>query len=214
MTRLAVVLVSVGCIIPGIAAADPLIIGSGRFGGESAGSGPSIQLGLQPEFFMEFPWTSFGALGPELFKMTVTSADVGRPFRVSADTDPNFATAVAVLTNGIDDYIGVGFRFADGFVLHGSMKELGMFGRRPGTGAPDFSGFTITALTLRFNDFELLEFPSNGFSAGRGVRVDGLLSVEGFADTAPVPEPATLTLLGAGLAGVALRARRRRNHPD
>jgi hypothetical protein len=71
----------------------------------------------------------------------------------------------------------------------------------------DTSQFTSATFTFRFTN---RANPHDTTTPGTNFAgVQGTLTGIAVADTAPVPEPATLTLLGGGLASIALRLRRK-----
>jgi hypothetical protein len=59
--------------------------------------GPGLQPDLVGLFFFEVSTESAGPV--RLFEVPVTPADVGRTFRVTPATDPDFRAAAAALTN-------------------------------------------------------------------------------------------------------------------
>jgi hypothetical protein len=156
--------------------------------------------GLSGTFFLEFPWQPY-VEGAELFNVPLTPADIGRTFRATAESDPDFDDAVAVLTNGVDDYIGMGLRESGQVWPIIVYSETGLLGRPFGGMHPDLKGTAIDALTLRFVKLERLEtydVPAYNWT--------GELGVEGAP--VPTPEPATAVLLLSGCCGLISRRRR------
>jgi hypothetical protein len=147
--------------------------------------------------------------------VTLTADDVGRVLRATADTDPEFASIAARLTNGINDNTYFTVRFDDGVWGPSEDNEEHAFkydpvhGRR-GPPGPDFFGSTITAITYRVDAFS--------FADGLGFRsyfVNGLLTLEGEPAPGapdPIPEPATVVLAATGVAIMARQHQSRRRH--
>jgi hypothetical protein len=178
--------------------ADPVVLGSLMLNVESGVGGTCcLTPGLTGEWFVAIPGLPFGAT-PELFNVPLTEADVGRMFRVTAASDPDFASAAATLTNGRAEDVGFGLRFADGLWVPNSVSELS-FGVRP-----DFVGSTITALTFQLHGLDVIE---NALTHSRDVRLSFTLAVEGARGAAPTPEPASMLLFATGVAGFAARRR-------
>jgi len=125
--------------------------------------------------------------GAVLFDSLVVDAqDNGSTFTADAENDPGFAQAVALLTNGSDDTLFIGFLFSplakDGIAT----RESYAFG--DDTGGVDFAGLTIDSIRLVLGP---------DFFDGGGIEVQ----VFG------VPEPATATLLAIGLVPLAASRR-------
>jgi hypothetical protein len=144
--------------------------------------------------------------GTDLFNVTVTPADVGRTFRATPATDPRFNEAAQALTNGADDFFDHGLKFDDGFWGLQSELESEVF-HRQADARPDLIGFSLTALAFRFDRLSVIVEPGN---TGRLVDYAGLLTFEGTANNAPVPEPGTLLLFASGAAAISRRAWKRR----
>ena len=134
--------------------------------------------------------------------LTITPADVGSTFTITAATDADFATFLQMVTNGGDDSFGYSVAEVPAFSSVGfSWTEANLFA--PGTRAfgpgnftsigqlagPDFAGYEIAAVLLTINTFDLTSGPgwnSHNFRA--------------TATIVAVPEPGTV---GSFIAGAA-----------
>lgn len=138
----------------------------------------------------------------------ISDAAVGATFVAHAENDPQFAEIARQMTNGVGNYIEWMFGPTVGTGGgSGAPSERNLFGLAPGV--EDFAGNLIQSIALHVSAFSSrpsTEFPNFTQLAFTG-RVDVIGESRG-EDVAPVPEPATLLLVGAGLAG-AVRARRR-----
>jgi hypothetical protein len=177
---------------PRHAAADPVVLASANLIGH---------LQVTPVYF-----TFAMGWGNWLFEEhPITGANVGSTFVANAGNDPQFAEIARKLTNGLPSYaeylVGVAPRSGGG-IGYGSEAALFQLGPK----AIDFRGATITALTLRVVSFG----PSAQFPGWTELGTRLSVLGEGTFDPAPVPEPATLTLLATGAFGVYSAARRRR----
>jgi hypothetical protein len=178
--------------------ADPVVLGSVTLNGESGTGGTCcLTPGLTGEWFVAIPGLALTPT-PELFNLPLTEADVGRTFRVTAASDPDFASAAATLVNARADDVKVGLRFADGLWVPNFFSELS-FGVRP-----DFAGSTITAMTFQLHGLDVTE---NAATNSRGVRLHFTLAVEGMPGTAATPEPASMLLMATGIAAGVIRRR-------
>jgi hypothetical protein len=203
MYRITLAILVLSCVLPASTNADPVTLGMAGIGGSVSTVQPSVQPGLQGRFF----W-GYEPFGPGLFGVILTADDIGRTFRATAETDPEFASVAARLTNGVDEDTHNSLRFADGQWGAYNDIESYLFGT---SSAPDFPGATITAITFRLERFHLIDGPSL-----RDYHASGILTVEGIPaegppnGPAPVPEPATLGLFATGAAAMFARSRVRR----
>ena len=205
MYRIALAVGVFSCVLPASTSAEPVTLAMAGIGGEVSTVQPSVQPGLQGRFF----W-GYEAFGPGLFGVILTADDIGRTFRATAETDPEFTSVAARLTNGVDEETYNSLRFADG--QWGARTDIeDYFFQR--SSPPDLAEATITAITFRLERFHLVDGPSF-----RDYEASGILSFEGIPAAgppdgvpAPVPEPATVSLFAAGAAAMFGRARARKH---
>lgn len=133
------VAMALSVILPATAAAEPVIIASAFVEGDGVGGGAGFLPDLVGRFSFEGPAPEDRAQNT-LFNAPVTSADVGRTFRASAATDPAFAVAAEILTNGRDSFVAHALAFDDGYGGSVSLLESELF-RRRATEVPDLVRF-------------------------------------------------------------------------
>ena len=117
-------------------------------------------------------------------------------FNVLGSTDTIFTAATELLTPLEDGIYG---KMNGGFVRLG---DTGVSGKKAGTATIDLSQFAGQTVNLRF------QFQADRFAFKPGVVFDNITVA---TPTSAVPEPATWAMMitGFGLAGGAIRARRR-----
>ncbi len=113
----------------------------------------------------------------------------------TSETDPNFDTFVAGLTNGVDDFISVLVEWPDQGGGGGGATESSW-----GFGSPDLFGYEIDLILLTVHDVQIDPWMQDGFYA----EVD--LTYEFYGSL--IPEPTTLTLLAVGVVGILRRRSR------
>lgn len=188
------------------ASADPIVIASVAI--ESQGGFPAELENGAGRFTLAMVPVSRVQLFSD---RTITAASVGTTLVANAGNDPDFAVFAREMTNGRGNFIE--WRFgstAGGGGGVASASEAGIF-ELP-AGILDFRGFVLDSITLRVDAFSSGLDPTIPDFAR--VSFQGRLAVLGTGqfDPAPVPEPATLTLLGTGALGMigAWRRGRRR----
>ena len=195
-TRLALAVCSVVVLSPAVAGGDPV---SPKVLASTAIFTNWVASGL-PVVNPEDPGVFVLALGfeletaPRLFNAPLTS---GSTLRATAASDAAFPIAAALLTNGVNDMLLHGFIFRDGLSSGTGQFDMEMF---PLLGPLH----TITAITVMLSELDI-----QATTSVRAVRYRGILAVEGFAPTAPVPEPSTMLLVGGGALALIRRVRRR-----
>ncbi len=147
-----------------------------------------------------------GLLSPVFDALPLTPVDIGATFFASAASDPDFLTLVSVLTNGVNDSIGLALRAHPGAAGGiNAPDELTFFeGLTPVRSGPDLAGYQVSRITLTIHDLRFSPFvdPEAG---GGTIYARYTYGFEGEAP--PIPEPATVSLLATGLVALAVRRR-------
>jgi hypothetical protein len=200
--------------IPTTASASPVILGSFDFG---PGAGYHAEHGGAPPTEMRLFFISFGP-GPsysqdlDLFReMTFDLGDVGQTFWADAGTDDDFNGFVSQLTDDTNQIFG---GFIEGIPCCGTGGQVDDYT----TFGDLFDGATVTRLgllilSMTLENAAVSPFDSNfdliNVAAEFRFLVEGEAFQQQLPGPAPVPEPATIGLLGAGLAAVVVRYRRK-----
>jgi hypothetical protein len=85
--------------------------------------------------------------------------------------------------------------------ISGTLKDFGIDGTTPGATVFNYPATTLTAVDIA-ND-------SSVWPAFRSFKNDGATALDSFTATSAIPEPGTFMLLGAGISGLLIAARRR-----
>jgi len=173
-----------------------------------------VTLAIGPASVGPGPNASSPATNAPLFGGTsITSADVGRTFTVTQDTDPNFNNFAALLTDGKPDKVTLSLG-------SGSLDRAGLFLSKSGRlfgGDTDLFGNTINSVSLRLNSLTLDTPGTNPNNDGiwTDFSFDGTVTVDGqpvaTPPATPVPEPTSaLSVLALGAFGPGLLLRQKK----
>ena len=129
------------------------------------------------------------------------SSIIGSTFIATSATDPGFDAFAAVLTDGEDDYFwaGGGHPMFSGYGLGGQGWESDLLSGEPGFTGVDLNGNHIGSISLTINNFTIEDMPYGAENELIGYE----WSWNATVSINPVPEPATMLLLGTGLIGLA-----------
>jgi hypothetical protein len=134
-----------------------------------------------------------------MLDQVLTPADIGRTFKISAISDPEFQGIATTLTDGIDNE----WSFSQFSNLNGGIG-FAVSAAFPNGGGPDFLGYNLTEVDLTINDlvFQQVTLPSGltTYDIFTEARPDVTVTVQGSG----VPEPGSLSLLIAGPAVLSL----------
>lgn len=138
--------------------------------------------------------------GVALFEsLLFSTADAGSILVATADTEPDFAAAARLLTNGVPDLVKMGLRLEDGAGSSTTVPEA----RLSGIQGEDFDGYSIESIQLRLHDnFRVILEP--GAIPGQDRLVaSGRMTLAIFGS--PVPEPSAAVSIGIGLGLLSRR---------
>lgn len=163
--------------------------------------------------------SQFGYTGKEYFPTVANVASPNGGNFVALDGDPKFESAISQTIKGLIvgkiyklafDWAGTQLRSRSGATTESLQvtlgKDLNKTTKVVKVGSQGFVGWIGQSYTFKASTTsELLNFLSIGSPSG----LPPVAFLDGVSLTQNVPEPAALGLIGLGLAGLALRTRRR-----
>ena len=171
--------------------ADPLTIQSGGFSLDNLGNDGSVPNGLD---------SLSGGAESNLHDFNGTGS-----FIVNLNQLAFMEGFTGIASPGLHDFV-----FTQAITINGQTQIMELLGRIDiGFTTDTIHILSSTPLTFNFDTFtvDVNVLPASIFGPGNGCYVDVLRAQLTVTDT---PEPATLTLLGLGLAGTAAKLRQRR----
>jgi hypothetical protein len=192
-----VLILAAGVVMTAVSAdvkADSLLIQSGGFSLDNLGNDGSVPNGLDSLVgFAESNSLQFNGSG--VFTVNLNSLEFMEGF------------------TGIASPGSYDFSFSQAITINGQTQIMDLLGRiEIGIKADTIHILSSTPLTFDFNTFtvDVNVLPMSIFGPGDGCYFDVLRAELSVNSCDPVPEPATLTLLGLGLAGTVAKVRQRR----
>jgi PEP-CTERM motif-containing protein len=178
------------------ARAEPVMIGSATV---NFGAGGGMTLTHGRFIFAVTPISSVQLFSEHL----LSAADIGRTFVATGANDDDFPEVARQLTNGVGNYVETQFATRGGTAANGYVAEGDLFH----LSTPDFRGSTISSFAFRLDEFGPRPYPPGSPTLYLFMGGELMVFGSGGSDPLPTPEPATMVLLAAGLAGLVVRHR-------
>ena len=137
-----------------------------------------------------------------------TEADIGDTFAADSTSDPDFADVASLLTNGEDNQMSFALGGSEGGVILGQSESDFFTGLDPRLGV-DLFGYEVTRITFRIDHLAFLPDVDSSREGAGDIEGRFTYGFEGEPPP-PIPEPATLALVGSGVLGLAAKRNRRR----